>query len=218
MHFRRTACCRAYCLAKMGRYDEAVAEYDAVIALDPSDAHAYHNRCAGAALHVRQCLRSRLAAALGAAGCAGLNECAASLIMLYDMHAAGASRTTRRGALRKRLPTSPACCSWRQTTPWHTIAAALHLRVSASTTRRCKTLGALSRTTTSKAAPSAACLPQRAAAARSRPSSSGRGRRADWLAAVTHVRWHSITEPCQAACKKIQEQLGGHRHAFTKRY
>lgn len=36
--------CRAYCLAKLGRYKEAIADYDAVVALDPNNVHAYHNR------------------------------------------------------------------------------------------------------------------------------------------------------------------------------
>lgn len=40
----RLTCCRAYCLAKLGRYKEAIADYDAVIALDPNNVHAYHNR------------------------------------------------------------------------------------------------------------------------------------------------------------------------------
>lgn len=36
--------CRAYCLAKLGRYKEAIADYDAVVSLDPNNVHAYHNR------------------------------------------------------------------------------------------------------------------------------------------------------------------------------
>lgn len=36
--------CRAYCLAKLGRYQEAIADYDAVVALDPNNVHAFHNR------------------------------------------------------------------------------------------------------------------------------------------------------------------------------
>lgn len=31
-------------MAKLGRYKEAIADYDEVIALDPANVHAYHNR------------------------------------------------------------------------------------------------------------------------------------------------------------------------------
>lgn len=34
----------AFCLAKLGLYDEAVAAYDCALQLDPYNAHALHNR------------------------------------------------------------------------------------------------------------------------------------------------------------------------------
>lgn len=34
----------AFCLAKLGLYDEAVAAYDSALQLDPYNAHALHNR------------------------------------------------------------------------------------------------------------------------------------------------------------------------------
>lgn len=36
----------AFCLAKLSRYDEAVAAYDCALQLDPYNAHALHNRSA----------------------------------------------------------------------------------------------------------------------------------------------------------------------------
>ena len=35
---------RAFCLASMGRLEEAVADWDAVLAIDPANLHALHNR------------------------------------------------------------------------------------------------------------------------------------------------------------------------------
>jgi tetratricopeptide (TPR) repeat protein len=35
---------RAYCLAKVGLYPEAVADYDRVCQLEPGNTHALHNR------------------------------------------------------------------------------------------------------------------------------------------------------------------------------
>jgi len=35
---------RAYCLAKLGRFSEALLDYDAVLELEPGNAHAAHNR------------------------------------------------------------------------------------------------------------------------------------------------------------------------------
>jgi hypothetical protein len=32
-------------LAKLGRYQDAISDYDVVISLDPANMHAYHNRC-----------------------------------------------------------------------------------------------------------------------------------------------------------------------------
>ena len=33
-----------YCLAKLGRYAEAIADYDSALELEPRNANAYHNR------------------------------------------------------------------------------------------------------------------------------------------------------------------------------
>lgn len=35
---------RAYCLAKVALYEEAVADYDRVVQLEPGNTHALHNR------------------------------------------------------------------------------------------------------------------------------------------------------------------------------
>lgn len=36
---------RAFCLAKMGRYPEALESYGVVLRADPTNVHALHNRC-----------------------------------------------------------------------------------------------------------------------------------------------------------------------------
>jgi tetratricopeptide (TPR) repeat protein len=35
---------RAYCLVRLGRFSDAIADYSAVVELEPSNAHAFHNR------------------------------------------------------------------------------------------------------------------------------------------------------------------------------
>lgn len=37
---------RGYCLAKLGKYRAAVADYNKVLELDQTNCHAYHNRLA----------------------------------------------------------------------------------------------------------------------------------------------------------------------------
>ena len=41
----------AFCLAKLGLYDEAVAAYDSALQLDPYNAHALHNRSVARSVH-----------------------------------------------------------------------------------------------------------------------------------------------------------------------
>ena len=36
---------RAYCWAKLAQYRNAVGDYNAAIAAEPDNIHAYHNRC-----------------------------------------------------------------------------------------------------------------------------------------------------------------------------
>lgn len=46
----RTFNSRAYCYASLGRYREAVQDYDEVLKRDPSNMHAWHNRYGGLGL------------------------------------------------------------------------------------------------------------------------------------------------------------------------
>ena len=60
---------RGYCLAKLGKYRAAVADYNKVLELDQTNCHAYHNRLA--AVQHQHCLH---AAAKGLWCCRALHH------------------------------------------------------------------------------------------------------------------------------------------------
>lgn len=48
---------RAFCLAKMGRYPEALESYGLVLRADPTNVYALHNRCSPQLIYKRMYLK-----------------------------------------------------------------------------------------------------------------------------------------------------------------